>query len=372
MGHMSAPVVADGVAVVVDIHRHQLVAVAVATGKELWRRNVSGRLQTPPTLYKGTCLFGCADGNVYCLDAQDGTLAWKMRMGPDDRRMVSYGQVQSVWPVIGTVLVADDLAYAIAGTTTGTEGGLIVRAFDPLTGKQKWCTCLQASKDRQYQHTSDLLTMSKGRLIVMGSRLDAATGARMPDLKREYDQAMRTYREQKKQGQEVAEPQKPVIPAMPKVEGMEASIFGHWTQLGTRRARGLRYGGAHGQLLAWDDEMAVSCNTKGDLAARAMASVDPARGATSDAKIHWTAAAPEASQGTAVMVCGNVVVVSGGLYPADGSSKGFVRLLAKADGKELSTVAFDAPVVYGGIAVTDGRLIASLANGSIVCLGARD
>lgn len=52
--------------------------------------------------------------------------------------MVSYGQVESPWPVIGTVLVAGGTAYASAGRTMGSDGGIAIRAFDPATAKIVW------------------------------------------------------------------------------------------------------------------------------------------------------------------------------------------------------------------------------------------
>ena len=35
--------------------------------------------------------------------------------------MVTFGQVESVWPVIGSVLVQDGVAYASAGRTTEAD-----------------------------------------------------------------------------------------------------------------------------------------------------------------------------------------------------------------------------------------------------------
>ena len=60
-------------------------------------------------------LFGCADGYIYCLTADDGRLVWRFRAAPEDRQMVAFEQVESVWPVHGAVLVRDDVAYVTAG-----------------------------------------------------------------------------------------------------------------------------------------------------------------------------------------------------------------------------------------------------------------
>ena len=41
-----------------------------------------GRIDTPPTIADGLCLFGSHDGWVYCLRAADGRLAWRFRAAP--------------------------------------------------------------------------------------------------------------------------------------------------------------------------------------------------------------------------------------------------------------------------------------------------
>ena len=134
-GVITPPVVAEGIVAVADVHRHRLLALDPATGWELWRRNVGGRIDTPPTIYKGICIFGSHDGNIYALNARDGRTVWQMRAAPQDARMMSYGQVASPWPVIGSVLVSRGVAYASAGQTTGSEGGIVLRKFEPISGK---------------------------------------------------------------------------------------------------------------------------------------------------------------------------------------------------------------------------------------------
>ena len=60
-------------------------------------------------------LFGSADGYVYCLRASDGELVWRFRGAPRDERLVAFEQLESLWPVHGTVLVQDGAAYFAAG-----------------------------------------------------------------------------------------------------------------------------------------------------------------------------------------------------------------------------------------------------------------
>ena len=83
-----------------------------------------GRIDSPPTIYRGLAIFGCADGCVYCLTASDGTLRWKFRAAPADVRLVSYGQLESPWPVPGSVLVVNGIVYCAAGRTAYLDGGI--------------------------------------------------------------------------------------------------------------------------------------------------------------------------------------------------------------------------------------------------------
>src|SRR4029077_6417475 len=81
-------------------------------------------VDSPPSVDKGRVIFGSADGNVYCLRATDGALAWQFRAAPHDLRLAAFEQVESVWPVHGSVLIKDDSVYCVAGRSNFLDGGL--------------------------------------------------------------------------------------------------------------------------------------------------------------------------------------------------------------------------------------------------------
>ena len=56
--------------------------------------------------------MGCHDGWVYALRAKDGVLAYRVRIAPREKRIVAYGIIESAWPVLGSILVHDGIAYA--------------------------------------------------------------------------------------------------------------------------------------------------------------------------------------------------------------------------------------------------------------------
>lgn len=113
---------------------HALSCMATATGKTLWRFTADGRIDSAPTYHGGTLIFGCRDGCVYCVRATDGALVWRFRAAPKAQWLMAREQVESAWPVSGSVLVQDGLVYFAAGRSSFLDGGILVYALDAGTG----------------------------------------------------------------------------------------------------------------------------------------------------------------------------------------------------------------------------------------------
>ncbi|MCG3179801.1 MAG: Outer membrane protein assembly factor BamB [Phycisphaerae bacterium] len=109
-----------------------------ATGEARWSFVADGRVNHPPTLDKGLCLFGTGAGSVYCLDAATGRELWRLRAAPVQKFIGVEGQFDSPWPVAGSVLVVDGVAYLSAGRSSSQSGGLWLLAVEAATGKVKW------------------------------------------------------------------------------------------------------------------------------------------------------------------------------------------------------------------------------------------
>ena len=135
-GKLSSVVVAEGKLLVASIETHTVHALDAATGKPAWSYTAGGRVDSPPTIHEGLALFGSADGWVYCLRADDGKLAWRFRAAPQDRRLTSYEQVESVWPVHGSVLVRNGIVYCVAGRSMFLDGGLRLLRLEARTGRK--------------------------------------------------------------------------------------------------------------------------------------------------------------------------------------------------------------------------------------------
>lgn len=131
----SAPTIAGGKLFVADIDAHAVRAFDADSGEALWSYTTGARIDSPPTIHNGLALFGSRDGWVYCLRASDGVLVWRFRGLPDDRWVCVYGQVESAWPVFGSVLVKDDVAYFAAGRNSFLDGGIWLFGLDPQSGR---------------------------------------------------------------------------------------------------------------------------------------------------------------------------------------------------------------------------------------------
>jgi outer membrane protein assembly factor BamB len=141
-GGLTQPVAAGGRVFVASRDAHTIHALDMQSGKAAWTFVAGGRVDSPPTLVGELAIFGSADGYVYCLRASDGALAWRFLAAPSERRIMVNDQLESVWPVHGSVLVSDGVAYFTAGRSTYLDGGIRVYALEAATGKPPHQTTL--------------------------------------------------------------------------------------------------------------------------------------------------------------------------------------------------------------------------------------
>lgn len=135
-GRLSAITVAGGKLFVSEIDAHTVHAIDAASGRPLWKFMPGGRVDSPPTFWSGRILFGSADGWVYCVRAEDGALIWRFQAAPNERRHMAFEQLESVWPVHGSVLVENGIASFVAGRSVFLDGGMRYLRLDVSTGKK--------------------------------------------------------------------------------------------------------------------------------------------------------------------------------------------------------------------------------------------
>ena len=327
---LTAPVTAGKLVIVADIDHNEIIAVDAASGTVKWRFMTAGRMDTAPTLHKGICLAGDRAGYVYAIKIKTGQLIYKLRIAPDEKRMVSYGKVESVWPVIGGVMVAKGKAYASAGRTQGSDGGLLVRAFVPETGKVLWSKALPQVGGNRGIKRNDTLALHGDVAMVMGKGLDLEKG-------------------------EMAQAGKgPAVTI-----GLEGLYSWNWTRLGHRKFGSIGFGGARGDTVSWSDKYVGVCDMNNGLS---LAEFDAGK-----QKRKWVFAVDKDRQVTSLIICNNVVVI-GGALTGEGKTGGFVQAIGIDSGKPVWDKTFKSKLAFNGLAIDGGRIMAAFDDGSITCL----
>jgi len=105
-----------------------------------WRFLADSRVTSTPTIAGGIVYAGTWKGGVVALDERDGHLLWRASLGAGP-----YWYYGGPRGVIGSIAVADGVAYAVSGAC---EAG----AFDARTGRERWRTkiCDTSKNDDTY------------------------------------------------------------------------------------------------------------------------------------------------------------------------------------------------------------------------------
>jgi outer membrane protein assembly factor BamB len=193
-GRLTSCVIADNRLYVASADAHTLYAVNATTGAELWQKTVDGRIDSPPTVCEGLVLFGCRDGSVHALRATDGEQAWRFVACPSERLIVSHGQLESTWPVSGSVLVINDVVYFAAGRSSYLDGGIRLYGLEVDSGRKLFDTVLSTRNqdgsellDEQsvQGYLNDVLSSNGERIFMRHQVLDLkgqAKDERIPHL----------------------------------------------------------------------------------------------------------------------------------------------------------------------------------------------
>lgn len=144
LGKKLSPISSSGDRLFVSaIDEHTVHCLDAASGRINWSFVAGARVDTPPTIYGDFAVFGCKDGWTYCLNKNDGKLIWRFNGAPEQRLVGVYDQLESAWPVYGSVLVMKSakinngrpVVYLTAGRNTHMDSGIFVYARDLASGK---------------------------------------------------------------------------------------------------------------------------------------------------------------------------------------------------------------------------------------------
>jgi len=380
-GRPSSPVIAGGKLFVAACDAHTLRALDAADGKPLWSYTAGGRIDTPPTVYRGLALFGSADGCVYCVRADDGKLVWRRLAAPDDSRIVSHGQLESPWPVHGNVLIQDGVAYFAAGRSSFLDGGIYVYAVEPATGK-----LLRTKRiDSLDPNTGDMVECRLAYDMppdALGALPDILVGDGKSVYMRhlQFNPADLDYRSAAE-----AMPPRKNRGMYPYVGRHLMSVAGLLDDCWFNQTYWTVDGRSPCKLLVFDDRTAYGVKPFAASARHSRAIFRPGtEGYTLFANRRpeharrWSMKVP--LRVVAMVVAKETLFVAGppdvvdpdDPYAAlDGRSGGLLQAVSTEDGRKLGELRLSSPPVYDGMAAARGRLYIALTNGSVVCLGPR-
>lgn len=359
-GKLSALTIADGRVFASAIDAHRIEALDARSGGRLWSCAAAARVDSPPTIYEGFTLFGCRDGWVYCLRAEDGRLVWRRRLAPDDRQVGAFGQVESIWPVHGSVLVQDAVVYATAGRSSYLDHGILAYAIDFETGeiieqKRLYSLSPQSGKmpreayehrvvaQKMEGHLSDILTGNAESIQMRGQPLFGT-----------LERSSRHYH--------------------PKTGFLDDSWF---DRVGTRYRR-LK---TPSQLIVFDHDKVIGMTTyenpgKGSYVIPGTGKYLLTGASQKERRSIW-------SRNVAVrvrsMVLADDTLFAAGLpdvVPADdpfanfeGRGGGVLTAVSSADGQETGVYRLQSPPVYNGMAAAAGKLYIATTDGHVLCMG---
>jgi outer membrane protein assembly factor BamB len=377
-GRLSSPVIAGGRVFVASVDKHTVQAFDADSGKQLWSYTAGGRIDTPPTVHGGLALFGAADGWVYCLCTDDGRLVWRRRAAPEDLRMMHDDQLESPWPVHGSVLVQDDIAYFAAGRSSFLDGGIYVCAVRPETGEL-------LRRQRVYSVEPETGDMAQCRLpydmppTALGALPDVLVG----DGGSVYMRHLRfhpTDLSYASAADPAAKQRKGVYPA---VGGHLMSVAGLLDDDWFNQTYWTVDGKAHSKLLVFDADGAYGVKPFTGSARHSRAIFRPgASGYTlfaNDRPTHrarWSNQVPVRIR--AMLVAGSHLIVAGTpdvvdaddpWAAIDGDRGGVLWVVSTADGTKLAEYELEHPPVFDGLAAARGRVYVSTTGGTIQCLG---
>ena len=410
-GKLTQPVAAAGKTFVASVDAHTIHALDSADGRELWSYTAGGRIDSSPTIHKGMVLFGSADGWVYSLRAADGEVIWRFRAAPHPGQVFAFGQLESVWPVHGSVLVQNDTLYVTAGRSTYLDGGIVLYRLNPATGEQ-----ISRNVVTQIDPKTDKQTGKEDKQVygndMEGSTSDILTG--------DGESVFLRHLQFDGEGNRT-ETSKPRLLSVTGLLVEDWFVRTYWL-IGTDVQGG--WGGwakaansaPFGRILSFDDERvygygrkAVAGGATGHKAesyhlfsrartaarsapqppaadARKGASGRKKKGASQEAAFVWSN--DETPIVRAMVLAANQLIVAGppnlarkdeklmahtnepeALAGFRGEKGVYLQVFSASDGKKLSETKLTAMPVFDGMSAAGGRLFIALKNGTVECWG---
>ena len=342
---LTQAVAAYGLVCATEPQTHRVLARDAATGKELWSFIADGRVDVPPALHKGLCLFGTSGGSVYALDARTGKEVWRMRAAPAEKYIAEEGQFASAWPVIGGIMPMNGEVFFTCGRSASADGGMWIFAADAATGKIRWRTRGGSSGDMFTSDGKELMLTKIFYHLANGSRVGG--GKEIHGLLRTTPYL--TYVS--------------VLDYMACVEPL----------LSNQKHIELTDGRITGENLAWSDTLGVAAWRYRFGVPKDMMKKEKANQrfiyAKADGKNRWLLDEDIKQQMVGVVLAGGTAYFVGVPTSLDPNDKSELWVISVSDGKKLQTLPLDAHPVYDGLSAAAGRLYLTTEDGRLICFG---
>jgi outer membrane protein assembly factor BamB len=385
-GRLSAVVVSAGRLYVASVDEHTVHALDATDGRVVWSHTAGGRIDSPPTVWGELLVFGSADGYVRCLRASDGELAWRFRAAPADRRVMSFGRLESVWPVHGSVLVVDGVAFFAAGRSSFLDGGIRMYKLDIRSGRE-----LAGSRFYGIDPKTGVPTGGPMRLALPDILSSDGKGVYMRHVKMDRENLRQVN----------------TSPHLHSAAGFLDDTWYHRAYWFVGTKMGSNYGGWPGAAAAAPSGRIMVVDGSATYGFGRISPRNMAHGAGKAEPHHIFATAPPEAvspppepektkkrrfrgrkrlnyrwrrkaplQVRAMALAGETLFVAGplGKYGEPGVLEGkngvVLKAIRAADGEELGEYPLAAVPVFDGMAAAGGRLYVSLRDGTVVCMGA--
>jgi len=180
------PVVLGKTMFVPSMVTDSVTALDTATGERRWIFYTDGPVRLAPLAFDGKVCFVSDDGHLYCLDAAEGKLLWKVRglpAGRKDRKVLGNDRMISLWPARGGPVLADGTIYFAAGVWPFE--GVYVHAVDAKSGKLIWSNGEIADIELglvDHGMRQDTGLSPQGYLAMIGGKLIVPSGRALPGV----------------------------------------------------------------------------------------------------------------------------------------------------------------------------------------------
>ena len=360
VGVITAPTIAHGRVFVAVPDLHRLDALDASNGERLWSFIAGGRIDSPPTLLGSLAIFGCRDGFVYALRADSGQLVWKFQAAWADKRILVQSQLESAWPVSGSVLPHGGAIVFTAGRQSAIDHGIQVFRLDPATGNllgktRFWTDPEKVDPTRRgyqtnYRRIQDLLVGdASGVHFTIDTLKNDYEAGELVELATRSAADRGTWIE--KEGHQ-----------MPWLWTNSNGFLGRKTESqGRWDAAPMIYAQRQGQRFVIEPKKLYMITNQGGFQAYALDQ------SGKPGAMLWETNEPSANSQRPLA---GMIGVGDRLYVAMKTAETTaIHAFAMADGKPLGKWTVDHPPLRDGLAAAGGNLYLSTANGMIVCLG---